>query len=905
MFEQTSYQIIALFLIALSFVNCVDHSKFKTCDQSGFCKRNRELQPGQSKWQIDSSTIETVDHTVEALLSNPDNSVLLKLKLSSLLDDGSILRMHINEYNSIRHRYEALEALNDEKIALNKVELAEKNADHFKIKFGPSAGQYTAIITHSPFKIDVYCGQDLILVGNERGLFNFEHYRKKESVEEEELTNQVSKGMWEESFSSFSDSKPYGPMSVGLDFSFVGFNNVYGIPEHADSYSLKDTKGHSDPYRLFNTDVFEYELDSPMTLYGSVPMMIAQSAKRTIGLLWLNPSETWIDIETRASGGLFSDSPNAKLTHWISETGVVDVYLMVGETFSKVMEQNAALTGKPFLPPIFSTGYHQCRWNYFSENEVLEVDSKYDQLNYPVDAIWLDIEYTDGKSKKYFTWDSISFSDPEKLTSILNSKGRRLITIIDPHLKRDSNYPVFNEAQQNNYMIKNRDNQDYEGHCWPGASMWPDFLNPAVSDWWGRKFIPEFFPGFTKGLVDYWNDMNEPSVFNGPEATSPRDLIHYGDFENRDIHNIYGYLMTKATFDGLTKYRPNERPFILTRSFFVGSQKHCAAWTGDNMAKWTHLRASIPMILSLSSVGISFSGADVGGFFYNPENENLLIRWYQAGAFQPFFRAHAHIETKKREPWMFNDQVRDLIGESLKLRHRIMPYYYTLFYEAHLNGMPPMRPLFAHFGSDEKTFNVENAHMVGDALLVHPVLEDNVNSIDVYLPGEDEIWLNLQTKQIYDGGKQHTLPVTIETVPHFQLGGSIIPIRERLRRSVALTVNDPIVLDIFADKTNHAEGRLFIDDGISLNYKKGDYIYTQFVYQDNTLINRVLNGQRKTKVTLEKVRIYNYLSKPSSVNALVDGRKISLTFDYNNETKELIIRKPDLNISVQWQIVFN
>ena len=436
--------------------------------------------------------------------------------------------------------------------------------------------------------------------------------------------------------------------------------------------------------------------------------------------------------------------------------------------------------------------------------------------------------------------------------------------------------------------------------------MWPDFLNKAVREWWGKKFTPEFFPGFVNGLVDYWNDMNEPSVFNGPEATAPKDLKHHGDFENRDIHNIYSYLMIKSTFDGLTKYRPSERPFILTRAFFVGSQKHCAAWTGDNMAKWDHLRATIPMVLSLSSVGMGFSGADVSGFFFNPESDALVIRWYQAAAFQPFFRAHAHIETKKREPWMFNDQTRDLIGETLKLRHRIMPYYYTLFYESHLNGMPPMRPLFAHFDKDEKIFAAENVHLVGNALLVQPILEDNVNSVNVYLPGaENRLWLNLQTKQLFNGGQEHTLPVSIETIPHFQLDGTIIPIRERIRRSVALTVNDPIVLDVFANKDSYAEGKLFVDDGISLNYQNGDYIYTQFIYKENALTNNVLNGKRKTKVQIEKIRFYNYSSKPNSVYALIDGQNRLLTFDYDNETKELIIRKPELNIAAQWKIVFN
>lgn len=184
--------LISIALLCLSSVWAVDHSKFKTCEQSGFCRRNRDLQPGQSKWEVDASSVQAVDGGAEALLRNPDNEAVLKLRLSSLLDDGSILRMHINELKSERQRYEALEALN-ENVPENKLQLAEKNADSFKIKFGPNG--HLAVVTHKPFKIDVYAPNgDLVLVGNERGLFNFEHYRKKEGIEEQELADQVSKG---------------------------------------------------------------------------------------------------------------------------------------------------------------------------------------------------------------------------------------------------------------------------------------------------------------------------------------------------------------------------------------------------------------------------------------------------------------------------------------------------------------------------------------------------------------------------------------------------------------------------------------------------------------------------------------------------------------------------------------
>jgi neutral alpha-glucosidase AB len=209
-------------------------------------------------------------------------------------------------------------------------------------------------------------------------------------------------GSWEETFKTFTDSKPYGPMSVGMDFSFVGFQHLYGIPEHADSFALRDTRGYTDPYRLYNVDVFEYEINSPMALYGSVPMMLAHSAEQTIGLLWLNPSETWVDIESSNQGvaGLFSNlvsgETKTRLTHWFSETGLIDVWFMFGPKPEDVMRQNAFLVGSTYLPPYYSIGYHQSRWNYFSQEEVAKLDQNFDDHDIPLDAIWLDVEYTEG-----------------------------------------------------------------------------------------------------------------------------------------------------------------------------------------------------------------------------------------------------------------------------------------------------------------------------------------------------------------------------------------------------------------------------------------------------------------------------------------------------------------------------
>ena len=514
-------------------------------------RRNRAINPEQNKWIIysDSIKIDSDGETVQFQLKNEATGKSFSATLSSLLS-GQAFRLRVEEPNSVKERFDAEQLVLMPNLKKSKVTIKDQSADAFTLEVNDDVNKQKnkLVVTANPFRIDVYSGNDLVIVGNQQGLFNFEHNRAKPqgllkkafyylakwfvSKAESETDESCTESCWEENFKGNTDSKPNGPMSVGMDFTFVGFKHVYGIPSHADSFSLKNTKGTSDPYRLYNVDIFEYELYNPMSLYGAYPLMVAHSTSpKTVGLFWLNPSETWIDIESSNSGitgllsNLVSDQKPNKLTHWISETGIIDVFFLLGPSVSQVMMQNAQLLGTTQLPPIYSIGYHQCRWNYFSVEEVMDVDNKADIYDIPLDSIWLDVEYTDGRSKKYFTWDPITFKDHEAMIRNLTSKGRRLIAIIDPHLKKDSNYPVYQEALSNGYLTKDsKDDKEFEGWCWPGSSGWGDFLNPAVRDWWGDKFDPKYFPGCENCLVDIWNDMNEPSVFNGPEITAPRDM---------------------------------------------------------------------------------------------------------------------------------------------------------------------------------------------------------------------------------------------------------------------------------------------------------------------------------------------------------------------------------------------
>ena len=304
-------------------------------------------------------------------------------------------------------------------------------------------------------------------------------------------------------------------------------------------------------------------------------------------------------------------------THWMAESGLIDMFVFLGSGPKDILHQYMKVTGAPALPPLFSLAYHQCRWNYNDEDDVKAVSEKMDEVDVPLDVIWLDIEHTDGK--RYFTWDSSKFPTPEDMQNAIAVKGRRMVNIVDPHIKRASGYRIHEDATAAGIYVKNKDGNDYDGWCWPGSSSWLDFMNPEIQTWWADQFAFDKYGGTTKHMY-FWNDMNEPSVFNGPEVTMHKDAKHFAHAEHRDVHNIFGMWQQAATGVGIAKRSGGvERPFVLSRAFFAGVQRYGAIWTGDNKADWGHLKASVPMILSIGVAGLGFAGADMGGFFGNPE----------------------------------------------------------------------------------------------------------------------------------------------------------------------------------------------------------------------------------------------------------------------------------------------
>ncbi|KAI3321764.1 glycoside hydrolase family 31 protein [Xylariaceae sp. AK1471] len=965
---------LGVFFSLLSFGVAVKENDFKKCHQSGFCKRNREYadeavaqgSSWQAPYKIIPSQASFKDGQFHAtiLKTIDDKGTAVELPLTVSFHKSGTARVTVDEKRrqekdiELRHNSQARKERYNEadKWAIvgglavdTDAKISHVGKTGMKIQYGPDFA-FEADINYDPYSIEFKRDGSAQLKLNDQGLMNMEHWRPKieqppteektegeEGKEEEkkeestvDLVGEDESTWWDESFGGNTDSKPRGPESVALDITFFGYDHVYGIPEHAGPLSLKETRGgdgaYTEPYRLYNADVFEYILDSPMTLYGAIPLMQAHRKDSTVAVFWLNAAETWIDItkakESKNPLSLGIGARTNTQTHWISESGLIDLFVFLGPTPQDVNKAYGELTGTTAMPQEFAIGYHQCRWNYVSDDDVKEVDRKMDRHQIPYDVIWLDIEYTD--EKKYFTWDNDMFKDPIAMGQHLDAHGRKLVVIIDPHIKNAGSYSVIDELKSNGLAVKNKEGNDFDGWCWPGSSMWIDCFNPSAIKWWKSLFKYKKFLG-TMENTWLWNDMNEPSVFNGPEVTMPKDNLHHGSWEHRDVHNINGMTFHNATYEALVSRKKGElrRPFVLTRSFFAGSQRMGAMWTGDNQASWEHLGAAVPMILNQGVSGFPFAGADVGGFFGNPEAE-LQSRWYQAGAFYPFFRGHAHIDARRREPYMLPEPYRNIVTSALRLRYSLLPAWYTAFHQAHQDGSPIIRPMYWTHPSSEGGFGIDNQFFVGSTgILVKPVVEKDKTTEDVYIP-DDEVYYNYFTYQPLRTakGKNLTVDAPIESIPILMRGGHIFPRRDIPRRSAQLMKFDDYTLVVVISKDGTAEGQLYADDGDSFDYQKGQYIHRTFKLEGSKLTSTDADGRDKSikegnwlksmhNVAVDKIIVVGAPSSWASkkeVQLEAEGKQSTVKLEYfkgdSNRGPFAIVGRVGARIGADWTIVF-
>jgi alpha 1,3-glucosidase len=883
--------LLAALVCLLQPAAAVKEHDFKKCDQSGFCKRNRAYADNaaahsstwSSPYEVIADSAKFKDGQWQAvILKAVSNGDKIRLPISVSLLKSGVARISIDEE---RRQNKDIELRHDSKVRKERYNEAEKwviaggleldkqaqvafqDKSQVNIKYGGD-DDFEVVIKFSPFQVDFRRADESHIKFNDRGLFNMEHWRPKieketpDGGEEGQTQDNKADGgedestWWDESFGGNTDSKPRGPESFGMDISFVGYEQVFGIPEHTGPISLKQTRGgdgnHHEPYRLYNTDVFEYILDSPMTLYGAIPFMQAHRKDSSVGVFWLNAAETWIDIvkskDAKNPLSLGKGPKTSTHTHWFSEAGILDAFIFMGPTPRDLTKKYGELTGYTAMPQEFSIGYHQCRWNYISDDDVKDVDRRMDKSKIPYDVIWLDIEYTE--EKKYFTWDPHSFADPISMGRQLDAHGRKLVVIIDPHIKKVDNYPVSSNMLSKDLAVHNKDDQTYDGWCWPGTSNWVDCFNPKAIEWWKTLFKYDSFKGTLENTF-LWNDMNEPSVFNGPETTMPKDNIHFGNWEHRDVHNLNGLTFHNASWEAMVSRKKGERrrPFILTRSFYAGSQRLGAMWTGDNQADWEHLAASIPMIINQGISGFPFAGADVGGFFGNPDKD-LMARWYQAGIFYPFMRAHAHIDSRRREPYMLGEPYTGILTKALRLRYSLLPSWYTAFFHANRDGSPVVRPMFWTHPSEEGGFSIDDQLFVGTTgLLAKPIVEKDKFSTDIWIP-DDEVYFDYNTYEIVktQKGKRVTVNAAIDSIPLLMRGGHIFPRRDIPRRSSAAMRFDDYTLVVTVSKDGSAEGDLYADDGDTFDNEKGQYVYRKFSLANNILASVDAEGRNAKSI---------------------------------------------------------
>jgi alpha-glucosidase len=667
-------------------------------------------------------------------------------------------------------------------------------------------------------------------------------------------------------------------------FDLGGFSVSKTMPTDEHYFGLGDKTGSFDrrnqAFTLWNTDIGFQESIDP--IYKSIPFFIGINGGRSYGLFLDNTWRTWFDF-----GKQSRDSYS-----FGAEGGPLDYYLLYGPTPKQVVEAYAYLTGTPPLPPLWALGFQQSRYSYAPESQVREIADRLRADKIPSDVLYLDIDYQ--YKNRPFTVDPKTFPNFPGLVSDLRKQHLHLVTITDLHIAHapGEGYVPYDIGAAGDHFVKNPDGSEFVGIVWPGPAVFPDFTRARTREWWGslyQQFVQD-------GVAGFWNDMNEPSVFDGPGKTMPLNSVHRIEepgFVTRtathsEIHNIVGLENARGTYEGLLKLRPDERPFVLTRATYAGGQRYGFTWTGDNSATWNHLRLSTQMLLNLGLSGISFVGADVGGFNRSPGTD-LLTRWVEVAAFNPFYRDHAEKGSLPHEIWVHGPEQEAIRRRYIETRYRLLPYIYTLADEAARTGIPIMRPVFLEFPeilapSSPEFHGLDTEFFLGSSLLIAPspfaeTPDDYVVSFPKGQAQWYDFWTGLKAVTHQPTSSMRIHPV-LDTLPVYVRGGSILPLQP-LIQSTDETPTGPLELRIYPGE--NCTGSLYLDDGHTFRYQHGEFLRQTFTCKSEG--NSVLLdfGARQGSYTpwwkTIEVVIYGWPSKQAEATFSNNTLQLKITYD--------------------------
>ncbi len=557
---------------------------------------------------------------------------------------------------------------------------------------------------------------------------------------------------------------------------------------------------------LWNSDSYAYKDDTP-SLYKSHPWVLA-----------VRPDGTAFGVMADSTWRITIDLTDDITFH--AEGPEYPVIVIDRDSPQDVVMTLAELTGYMPMPPKWAIGYHQCRYSYYPDARVREIADEFRARDLPADVIWMDIHYQD--EYRTFRFDSERFPDPKGLNDWLREERNfHNVWMINPGVAAETDrfpeegYSVYEEIIENGFGVKTAEGETYRGEVWPGWCVFPDYTRADVREWWAGLYMDYI----ANGITGVWNDMNEPAIFNVPSKTMPEDNYHGGEPEmggggpHARFHNVFGHLMVKASREGIQAANPDKRPFVLSRAMHLGTQRYAAGWSGDNSADWWDLEVSVPMVLNMGLSGFPFYGPDIGGFNGNGDAEQFE-RWFGYGTLLPFARGHTAVGNIDKEPWSFGEEVENTAREALNNRYVLLPYYYTLFYEAHTTGLPIMRPVFFADPADQALRTEDDLFLIGDGLLVHPQLTLNADRVPAMPEG---IWRPLTLH----GADNPDIP------DFYVKGGSILPTGPVIQHVDEKPLN-PLTLIVALDETGRATGTLYEDSGDGYEYREGDFLLTTY-----------------------------------------------------------------------------
>uniref|UniRef100_A0A672PGP3 alpha-glucosidase n=1 Tax=Sinocyclocheilus grahami TaxID=75366 RepID=A0A672PGP3_SINGR len=688
-------------------------------------------------------------------------------------------------------------------------------------------------------------------------------------------------------------------------------HNIYGLGEHVHQTFRHDTNWRTWP--IFTRDSFPN--GGTHNLYGHYPYFtcLENESGQSFGVFLMNSNAMEVTIQ-----------PAPAITYR-TIGGVLDFYILVGDTPEAVVDEFTQLIGRPFIPPYWSLGFQLSRWDYGSLDEVKKVVERNRQIGIPYDVQYTDIDYME--DKKIFTYDMEKFKELPQFADYMHGNGQKYIVILDPAVstgkRLNGPYEALDRGHAAKVWVTEPDgNTPLIGEVWPGETVFPDYTNQACVDWWVDE-ISRFHKEVKHDAL--WIDMNEVANFvQGSSKGCAENKLNYPPFTPRildnliysktlcmdakhkwgnhyDVHSLYGYSMVLATEKYVEVFKTN-RSMVFTRSSFPGVGKYAGHWLGDNAANWNDIKWAIPGMLEFNLFGVPYIGADICGFF-DDSPEELCRRWMQVGAFYPFSRNHNAQGYKDQDPAAYGaDSL--LVKTSkhyLNIRYTLLPYLYTLFYKAHVNGETVLRPMMHEFYSDSKTWGVHNQFLWGAHLLITPVLDPGVENVEAYIP--DAIWYDFEKERITDRKEKVNLNLPADKLGLHLRGGAILPAQ---RPDVTTTYSrcHPMRLIIALDDSNAASGELFWDDGesrvISDLFLLDQDVLTMHVTHNGYTDPNNLKFENITVMGVTGAPVSVLVSDGTTTNALTESQ-----VNYDSTRKVLYLRNLELelgkNYTVNWQ----